>query len=85
MRADCEHELDTAIGELFERWPSLQGFAVELEEGVFLADVTVHPGPWSLPPEALLDEISVALLELIDSRPQAAALLRRRTFARAVH
>lgn len=80
-----ERELDAALGELFSRWPSLQGFSVQLEDGMFLADVTVYPGAWSLPSEALHDDIAVSLLELVDSRPQAAELLHRRTFARAIH
>lgn len=84
-RTDCERKVHATVAELFERWPSLQGFAVELQDGMFVADVTVHPGAWSLPSEALLDEISVALFELIDSRPQAAELLRKRTFARLLH
>jgi len=84
-RSDCERELQAAIGELFERWPSLQGFSVQLEGGAFLADVALSTGAWSLPSQLLLDDISASLLELIESRPQAAELLRRRTFARAIH
>jgi len=84
-RTDCERELQTALGALFDRWASLQGFSVQLEDGMFLADVTLSGAAWSLPSQALLDDISVSLLELIDSRPQAAELLRRRTFARAIH
>ena len=83
-RSDCERELHAAVGELFDRWPSLQGFAVQLEDGMFLADITIYPAA-SLPSEALLDEIAAALLGLIDSRPQAADLLRHRTFARTIH
>ena len=83
-RSDCERELHAAVGGLFDRWPSLQGFSVRLEGGTFLADVTVYPAA-STPSEALIDEIAVALLDLIDSRPQAAELLRQRTFARTIH
>ena len=84
-RNDCERELRAAVGGLFERWPSLQGFSVQLEDGEFLADVTLSDGAWSLPSESLLDDIGVSLLDLMDSRPQAAELLRRRTFARSIH
>jgi len=75
-------EIHERLEELFQRCPQLHGFAVRLD----------RPLPWHLacdpaqPDEqAALDEIARTLFELIDERPEAAALLRGRTFARTLH
>jgi hypothetical protein len=66
---------------LFRRRPDLQGFAVRPD----------RPLPWHLAchpqhdEQAALEEIAQTLLELVEERPEAAALLRGRTFARSVH
>jgi hypothetical protein len=77
--------MDTLLQEmlegLFRRRPELQGFAVRPD----------LPLPWHLTchpqhdEQAALDEIAQTLLELVEERPEAAALLRGRTFARTLH
>jgi hypothetical protein len=75
-------EIDERLEDLFQRCPQLHGFAVRPD----------RPLPWHLichPAEqgeqAALGEIAQMLIELIDERPEAAELLRGRTFARTVH
>jgi hypothetical protein len=41
--------------------------------------------PWGTRAEELPGQIAAALLELIEEQPQAAELLRGRTFARTLH
>jgi hypothetical protein len=77
--------MDTLLQEmlegLFRRMPELRGFAVRPD----------RPLPWHLTchpqhdEQAALDEIAQTLLELVEERPEAAALLRGRTFARTLH
>ena len=75
-------EIHERLADLFERCPQLHGFAVR----------TDRPLPWHLAcdpaqdaEQAALGEIAQTLIELIDERPEAAALLRGRTFARTMH
>ncbi len=93
-----ESDLAARLETLFQRCPALHGFSVQprasvtrervvagLQEDLFLADVVAH---WPLSgeqAETLIEEISVALLELVDERPEVMALLRGRTFARTLH
>jgi hypothetical protein len=75
-------EIRERLEDLFQRCPQLHGFAVRLD----------RPLPWHLachPAEggeqAALGEIARTLLELIDELPEAAEMLRGRTFARTLH
>jgi hypothetical protein len=75
-------EIRERLEELFRRCPQLHGFAVRPD----------RPLPWHLACDAdangvdeALDEIAQTLLELIEERPEAAGLLRGRTFARTFH
>jgi hypothetical protein len=75
-------EIRERLEELFRRCPQLQGFAVRPD----------RPLPWHLAcdpgangVDEALDEIARTLLELIEERPEAAGLLRGRTFARTLH
>jgi hypothetical protein len=75
-------EIRERLEDLFQRCPQLHGFAVRLD----------RPLPWHLTcdpaqrgDQAALGEVAQALFELIDERPEAAELLRGRTFARTVH
>jgi hypothetical protein len=70
------------LDELFRRCPQLQGFAVRPD----------RPLPWHLACDSddnaaaeVLGEVAQTLLELIEERPEAAGLLRGRTFARTLH
>lgn len=94
LESDVAARLDT----LFRRCPALEGFSVQhrssvsreravmsLQDDFYLADVVSH---WPLSGEqvaTLVDEISLALLELVNEQPEAMALLRGRTFARTLH
>ncbi|MGE5640417.1 MAG: hypothetical protein ACM30H_09990 [Clostridia bacterium] len=91
---DLAHRLD----ELWGRYPALTGFAVRgpealpeplraavLENALVVAEVGVDPLCGSEYSEKVSDEIAVALLEFVRDRPEAADLLRDRTFARAMH
>jgi hypothetical protein len=76
--------LDAAVNRIFAAWPELYGFSVGTLEGALsLEDVAVDP--WAAHVEELPREIAAALLELIDEEPEAAELLRGRTFARVLH
>ncbi|MEW6689225.1 MAG: hypothetical protein AB1452_09070 [Pseudomonadota bacterium] len=92
-----EGDLKATVDALFRRWPALHGFSVidardpaidrvtgQLEGELCLADLGLYPCVGDGPSE-LLGEIAVALLDLIDERPEVRELLRGRTFARALH
>ena len=70
------------VNQIFAACPELCGFSVEDAATLSLADVETFPYPRN---EELLGEIAVALLDLIDEQPEAAELLRGRTFARTLH
>ncbi len=91
---DLAHRLD----ELWGRYPALAGFSVRgadilpenlrtavLENALVVAEVGIDPLCGSEYSERVSDEIAVALLDFVKDRPEAAALLRDRTFARSVH
>jgi len=96
--ARLESDLVARMDTLFRRLPMLHGFSVQdrsnvtrervvqgLRDDLYLADVVAH---WPLSGEQaenLVEEISQALGELVDERPEATALLRGRTFARILH
>jgi hypothetical protein len=93
-----ESDLAARVETLFQRCPALHGFSVQpaasvtrervvvdLQEGLYLADVVWHQPLNGEQAAALVGEISQALLELVDEQPVAAALLRGRTFARTLH
>jgi hypothetical protein len=93
-----ESDLAARMATLFERYPALYGFSVQasssvtrervvvdLQEDLHLADVVLHEPLDGEQAATLVGEISHALLELVDERPEATALLRGRTFARTLH
>jgi hypothetical protein len=75
--------LEEHIAEIFRRIPVLAGFAVR--DDYEFDDVSVFGWPGTSADEELYQELVVALTELADERPEAARLLRGRTFARAIH
>jgi hypothetical protein len=76
--------IDTTVNEIFAAWPELYGFSVGQFNGeLCLADVAMDT--WVARSEELPGHIAAALAELIDEEPQAAELLRGRTFARTLH
>jgi len=89
-----EADLGARIETLFDRWPTLCGFSVaerSIEEAgvpeleLFISGIDVYPALGSSQPDQLFNEISAALVELLDEHPQAYELLRERTFARTLH
>ncbi|KPK04281.1 MAG: hypothetical protein AMJ64_14075 [Betaproteobacteria bacterium SG8_39] len=93
-----ESDLAARLDTLFRRCPALHGFSVQpgssvsreravagLQDGLYLADVVSHWPLSDAQAATLVDEISLALLELVDEQPEASALLRGRTFARILH
>jgi hypothetical protein len=87
--------IHSTVNEIFAACPELCGFSVQhatdltrdraagqLEGDLYLADVETLPYARN---ERLFGEIAVALLDLIDERPETVELLRGRTFARTLH
>jgi hypothetical protein len=85
------------IEELFKRLPALRGFSVQpgarltrdrsaghLVSDLYLSDLVFFPAQPEEQAAAQRDEISAELLELVDEEPEAAPMLRGRTFARSL-
>ncbi len=92
-----EADLVSRMQALFRGWPMLRGFTVEdspavsgersrghLDGDLYFTNVACYPSLDRDQSIELCDEISLALLELIDERPEAVQLLRGRTFARSL-
>ena len=75
--------LQEMLNTLFRRHPELHGFAVRLDQPL-PCELACHPSNGEQA-EAALADIEQMLCDLLDERPEAAALLRGRTFARTVH
>ena len=56
-----------------------------MRDDLSLSNVACHPALHGARASELLDEISDALYELLEERPEAAELLRGRTLARVFH
>jgi hypothetical protein len=76
-------EVSNVVQALFRRQPELCGFSVR--EDLSLSNVACHPALHGARATELLDEISDALDELLEERPEAAEVLRGRTLARVFH
>ena len=76
-------EVSNVVEGLFRRHPALCGFAVR--EDLSFSNVSCHPALHGMEATELLDEISEALCELLEERPEAAEVLRGRTLARVFH
>jgi hypothetical protein len=92
-----DEDLVARVDELFGRHPSLQGFSVQGTEALpaairanvmantlVVAEVGVDPICGSDYSDKVSDEIAVVLLDFVKERPEAAELLRDRTFARTL-
>jgi hypothetical protein len=79
-RERVEAVIEGRIDALFQRIPILCGFA--LEEDLRPAEVSVHTWPGYVAGEELYEDILTTLVDLVEERPDAAELLRGRTFAR---
>lgn len=78
-----EEIIESHLAALFGRLPMLCGFA--LQPDFELAEVTVHTWPGYTAGEDLYEDLMQGLVELAEERPDAAILMRGRTFARMVH
>ncbi len=92
-----DEDLTARVDDLFGRYPSLQGFSVQGSQALpesmrasatattlVVAEVGVDPICGTEYSEKVSDEIAVALLDFVQDRPEAAELLRDRTFARTL-
>jgi hypothetical protein len=77
-------EIDERLETLFRRCPQLHGFAVRPDRPLPW-ELTCQPAQHGEQAEAVLREIAQMLIDLVDERPEAAELLRGRTFARTLH
>ena len=90
-----DDDLADRVDELFGRYPALQGFSVQgpgalpeavrsavKSETLVVAEVGVDPLCGSDYSDRVSDEIAIVLLDFVRARPEAAELLRDRTFAR---
>jgi hypothetical protein len=94
MRHRLEADLGARVETLFDRCPTLCGFSVgerSIEEAgvpeleLFISGIDVYPALGSGQPDQLFNEISAALVDLLEEHPDAAELLPGRTFARTLH
>jgi len=96
--SSLDEDLAARLDELWGRYPALSGFSVRgadalpeplranvLDSALVVAEVGVDPLLGIEYSERISDEIAVALLDFVKDRPEAAELLRDRTFARHVH
>lgn len=92
-----DEDLAARLDDLFGRYPALHGFSVQgahaLPETVrhnvrpntlVVAEVGVDPLCGRDYSERVSDEIAVALIDFVKESPEAAELLRDRTFARSL-
>jgi hypothetical protein len=91
----ADADVSSQIGALFDRCPELCGFSVQLkvsadgnpggEEELFVTAISIAPRLSKEQYSEIFEQISGALTELLAERPEAATLLRGRTFARTLH
>jgi hypothetical protein len=89
-----EADLKTRLQTLFGRCPALCGFSLQrsdaldrikepgLDSKLAVAEVGIFPALGASQFEEIHDEITLAILDFVYERPEAADLLRGRTFAR---
>jgi hypothetical protein len=87
--------VSSQIKALFNRCPELCGFSVQVkvcadaspgaEEELFVTAISIVPRLSKEQYGEIFEQISGALTELLGERPEAATLLRGRTFARTLH
>jgi hypothetical protein len=83
MNNALQREVQDLVNTLFQRYPTLCGFAVK--DDMSFSNVACHPALIGDEAEILCEEISATLHELVEERPEAADLLRGRTVARIFH
>jgi hypothetical protein len=90
-------QLEESIVTLFGEFPLLCGFSVQdrpglpggastaAHTGLFLTAVGLYPAPGLDEARLICEEIRDILVQLVDERPEAFALISGRTFARSFH
>lgn len=91
----ADADVSDQIGALFERCPELCGFSVQVkilaegragdEEELFVTAISIAPRLSKEQYSDIFEQITTTLRELMGERPEAATLLRGRTFARVLH
>jgi hypothetical protein len=71
------------VRELFQRLPMLAGFW--LRPDLEVDELSVFTWPGCTAGRDLYEEVMRSLVDLAEERPEAAQLMRGRSFARAVH
>jgi hypothetical protein len=82
-RQRAEEIIESRLAVLFGCLPMLCGFA--LRHDLEVTEVTVHCWPGYTAGQALYDDLMQGLADIAEERPDAALLMRGRTFARTVH
>src|SRR3954467_7882295 len=91
----ADADVSSQIQALFNRCPELCGFSVQVkicadasprtEDELFVTAISIVPRLSKEQYGEIFEQISSALTELLGERPEAATLLRGRTFARTLH
>ena len=91
----ADADVSAQITALFARCPELCGFSVQVkvmaegsaagEEELFVTAISIAPRLSKEQYSEIFEQISSTLTELMGERPEAATLLRGRTFARVLH
>ena len=76
-------EVQDLVNMVFQRYPTLCGFSVR--DDMSFSNLACYPAIAGDEAELLCEELSAALAELLDERPEIAELLRGRTLARTFH
>ena len=78
-----EADLEASVAAVFQRYPPLCGFSLSSE--LCVEELACHPALDRRRAAVIAEDIVRALSELVDEEPEAAELIRGRTFARALH
>lgn len=78
-----EADLAASVAAVFRRYPPLCGFTLDSE--LCVGQLACHPALDRQRAAVIAEDIVCALSELLDEEPEAAELIRGRTFARALH
>lgn len=91
----ADADVASQMQALFKRCPELCGFSVQVkvsadgnpgaEEELFVTAISIAPRLSKEQYAEIFEQISGALIELLGERPEAATLLRGRTFSRTLH
>jgi hypothetical protein len=91
----ADADVAAQVAALFARCPELCGFSVQVkvmaegngsgEDELFVTAISIAPRLSKAQYTEIFEQISTTLTELMGERPEAATLLRGRTFARVLH